>query len=184
MEVAQVVFETHSISEDNERGIATGWLGGKLSTTGQAYARQLGDRRRHDNIAAVYSSDLNRAVETARIAFAGTAIPVLLDWRLRECNYGTLNGMSTEQLDRERPQRLDQPFPEGESWRQAVARVISFLDEVATESEGKRVLLIGHVATRWALDHHVLGTPLEQLAAAPFEWREGWEYLLRTTSGS
>ena len=159
MDVAQVVFETHSTSEDNERGIATGWLGGKLSVAGQARARQLGERRRYDNIAAVYSSDLNRAVETARIAFAGTAIPVSLDWRLRECNYGTLNGMSRERLDVERSRRLDRPFPEGESWREAVDRVVSFLDEHAAAFEEHRVLLIGHVATRWGLDHHVLGTP-------------------------
>jgi 2,3-bisphosphoglycerate-dependent phosphoglycerate mutase len=184
VDVVQIVFETHSTSEDNERGIATGWLGGKLSLTGQAQALQLGERRRYDNLAAVYSSDLNRAVETARIAFEGTAIPVSLDWRLRECNYGTLNGMSREQLDMERPRRLDQPFPEGESWREAVARVVSFLHEVAADSEGKRVLLIGHVATRWALDHYVLGVPLERLVAAPFQWREGWEYPLRATSRS
>jgi alpha-ribazole phosphatase/probable phosphoglycerate mutase len=184
VDVVQIVFETHSTSEDNERGKATGWLGGKLSLTGEAQARQLGERRRQDNLAAVYSSDLNRAVETARIAFAGTAIPVSLDWRLRECNYGTLNGMSHEQLDMERSRRLDQPFPEGESWRGAVDRVVSFLHEVAAKSEGKRVLLIGHVATRWALDHYVLGIPLEQLVAAPFQWREGWEYPLRATSGS
>jgi alpha-ribazole phosphatase/probable phosphoglycerate mutase len=175
------VFETHSTSEDNERGVATGWFGGKLSLAGRAQARQLGKRRCHDNIAAVYSSDLNRAVETARIAFADTAIPVRLDWRLRECNYGILNGMSSEQLDVERPRRLDQSFPHGESWREAVSRVVSFLHELAANRQGERVLLIGHVATRWALDHHILGTPLEQLVASSFQWREGWEYPLRAT---
>ncbi len=183
MEVVQVVFETHSTSEDNERGVAAGWLGGKLSIAGQAQARELGKRRCHDNIAAVFSSDLNRAVETARIAFAATAIPVKLDWRLRECNYGALNGMPRQQLDSERTRRLDHPFPEGESWRQAVARVVSFLHELAAEQQGNRVLLIGHVATRWALDHHVLGIPLEQVAATPFQWRAGWEYPLRASSG-
>ena len=40
------------------------------------------------------------------------------------------------------------------------------------------MLLIGHVATRWALDHTLLGMPLETLVDAPFEWREGWEYTL------
>lgn len=183
MEVVQVVFETHSTSEDNEREVATGWLGGKLSIAGQAQAREVGKRRQHDNLAAVYSSDLNRAVETARIAFADTAIPVSLDWRLRECNYGALNGMPRQQLDVERLRRLDRPFPQGESWREAVARVASFLRELAAEHEGNRVLLIGHVATRWALDHQVLGIPLEQLVTSPFEWREGWEYRLRAASG-
>jgi broad specificity phosphatase PhoE len=176
VDAVQIVFETHSTSEDNERGIATGWLGGKLSPIGRTQAWDLGERRRYDNIDAVYSSDLNRAIETARIAFAGSAIPTLLDWRLRECNYGTLNGMPRSRLDVERSRRLERPFPEGESWREAVARVVSFLHEVAAEREGQRVLVIGHVATRWALDHHVLGVPLEELVATPFQWQEGWEY--------
>lgn len=178
----QIVFETHSTSEDNERGVATGWLGGKLSPTGRAQAQELGERRHHDNIDAVYSSDLNRAVETARIAFTGSPTPILLDWRLRECNYGTLNGMPSSLLDVERSRRLDQPFPAGESWRQAVGRVVSFLRELVAERRGQRVLLIGHVATRWALDHHVLGVPLEELVATPFQWQEGWEYPLRVDS--
>jgi alpha-ribazole phosphatase/probable phosphoglycerate mutase len=32
------------------------------------------------------------------------------------------------------------------------------------------------VATRWALDHHLNGVPLETLVAADFAWQEGWEY--------
>ena len=41
---------------------------------------------------------------------------------------------------------------------------------------GERILLIGHTATRWALDHLLDGRPLEQVVIAPFDWREGWEY--------
>jgi alpha-ribazole phosphatase/probable phosphoglycerate mutase len=37
-------------------------------------------------------SDLKRAIETVEVAFAGSGIPVLIDWRLRECDYGQLNG--------------------------------------------------------------------------------------------
>jgi 2,3-bisphosphoglycerate-dependent phosphoglycerate mutase len=172
----EVVFETHSISVDNERGVASGWLPSRLSERGRALAEDLGRRRRHDGIFAVFVSDLARAVETAQIAFAGTAIPVYQDWRLRECDYGASNGMPREQLDVERLLRIDRPFPEGESWRQAVERVKGVLDELAAERDGERVVVIGHVATRWALDHYVDGIPLEHLAAAPFTWQEGWEY--------
>ena len=41
-----------------------------------------------------------------------------------------------------------------------------------------RVLVIGHVATRWALDHVTRGVPLEDLVAADFGWQPGWEYRL------
>jgi 2,3-bisphosphoglycerate-dependent phosphoglycerate mutase len=174
----QVIYETHSTSVDNERGIATGWLGGTLAPIGREQARQLGLRRRDDGVDIVIASDLNRAVETAQIAFGDSDIPVRLDWRLRECNYGAMNGMPRSQLDAERRLRLDAPFPDGESWREAVERVTLFLDELIAERQGQRVLLIGHVATRWALDHVVHGQPLEELINAPFDWREGWEYAL------
>jgi len=146
--VTTVVFETHSTSEHNEAGIATGWLGGALSAAGRAQAVELGDRRRDDGIEAVYASDLWRAVETAAITFDGTEIPLYVDWRLRECDYGDLTGMPRAVLDEQRVRRVAEPWPGGESWRDAVARVSSFLAEV----HGERVLVIGHVATRWALD--------------------------------
>jgi 2,3-bisphosphoglycerate-dependent phosphoglycerate mutase len=174
----QLVYETHSTSVDNERGIATGWLGGELSATGREQARGLGERRRADGLTAIFASDLNRAVETAQIAFNGSGLPVWLDWRLRECDYGELNGMPRSRLDAERARRLDEAFPGGESWRSAVARVGVFLGELAGGYDGQRVLVIGHVATRWALDHYVLGVPLEELLGVPFAWREGWEYTL------
>jgi 2,3-bisphosphoglycerate-dependent phosphoglycerate mutase len=174
----ELVYETHSTSEDNEHGIATGWLGGELSTIGRRQAAELGERRRDDGIAAVFASDLWRAVETAEIAFGGSGIPVKLDWRLRECDYGELNGHPRSFLDAERRCRVDQPFPGGESWRQAVGRVARFLEELPLAWGGRRVLLIGHVATRLALDHYVLGIPLEELVDAEFEWQEGWEYML------
>lgn len=89
----EIFYETHSITLDNEAGIATGWLPGKLSAAGREAAARLGSRRRDDGIAAVFVSDLARAVETVEIAFAGSDIPIIQDARLRECNYGDWNGM-------------------------------------------------------------------------------------------
>ncbi|MBI4786124.1 MAG: histidine phosphatase family protein [Chloroflexi bacterium] len=172
----QIVFETHSISEDNERGVASGWHHGRLSEQGRRLAKDLGQRRRQDGIHTVFTSDLRRAVETAEIAFEDTPIPILLDWRLRECDYGDQNGMPTAELHPNRRQHLDQPYPGGESWRQAVHRVGRFLDDLGLRWKGARVLVIGHVATRWALEHYLNGVSLEDLVAAEFEWCPGWEY--------
>jgi 2,3-bisphosphoglycerate-dependent phosphoglycerate mutase len=175
-----IVYETHSISEDNERGIASGWNHSRLSERGRTLAQALGERRLRDGIQAVFVSDLERAVETARIAFANSAIPIFHDWRLRECNYGKLNGMPAAQVHGERELYLDEPYPVGESWRQAVARVGRFLPDLHEFSKGSplRVLVIGHVATRWALDHFLNGVMLEDMVHADFAWREGWEYAM------
>jgi 2,3-bisphosphoglycerate-dependent phosphoglycerate mutase len=174
----EIVYETHSLTEDNERGIATGWRPGRLSARGRELAAELGRRRAGDGLTAVFSSDLARAAETASIAFGRSSIPVLLDWRLRECDYGICNATPAAELLANRGAHLDDPYPGGESWRQAVARVGRFLGDLPLRWSGRRVLVIGHVATRWALDHLIGGTPLEDLLAADFAWQPGWEYLL------
>ena len=85
----EIVYETHSVTEDNERGIATGWRPGRLSARGRELAAELGRRRCDDGLAAVFSSDLARAAETAAIAFArvfgpGAAGLAAAGMRLRE----------------------------------------------------------------------------------------------------
>jgi 2,3-bisphosphoglycerate-dependent phosphoglycerate mutase len=173
----QIVYETHSLTEDNEAGRATGWLPGRLSAAGREQAAELGCRRAADGLAAVFCSDLARSVETARIAFDGSGIPVLLDWRLRECDYGSLNGMPTAAVPADRARYLDHPYPGGESWRQATDRVSRFLADLPLRWSGQRVLVIGHVATQWGLEVALVGTPLAELVSHGMDWQTGWEYL-------
>lgn len=122
----QLVYETHSISLDNERGIATGWLPGELSERGRELARALGRRRRDDRIACVFTSDLRRAVETVEIAFGGSGIEIR-------------HGAPVEELD-PRVRFVDEPFPGGESYRDCVEKLRSFLADAAAEFDGRRVL--------------------------------------------
>ena len=173
-----LVYESHSTTVDNEERRATGWLPGVLSAAGREQARALGARRRHDRLDAVFSSDLSRAVETARIAFEGSEIPLLLDWRLRECNYGHLNGKPVAELDPGKASRVDTPYPGGESYRQVVDRVASFLDDLGRWFDGGRVLIISHASPHWAIQNLLLGRPLEELVVEPFEWQDGWLYRL------
>jgi 2,3-bisphosphoglycerate-dependent phosphoglycerate mutase len=174
----EIVFETHSLSTDNEAGIATGWRHGALSEEGRRLAHRRGERRRGERIDAVYTSDLRRAIETAELAFGNAGVTIRQDSRLRECDYGALNGSPTSEVERERTLRIDEPFPGGESYRQTVGRMRSFLADVAAGHDPGRVIVIGHSATRWALDHLLEGVPLEELVAAPFDWQEGWVYEL------
>jgi broad specificity phosphatase PhoE len=176
--VIELVYETHSTTTDNEARIATGWLEGQLSDRGRSQARALGERRRDDGIDAVFTSDLGRAVETVEIAFEGSSIPVFKDSRLRECDYGELNGGPAAEIDAEKSRRIDEPFPGGESYRQVVDRMRSFLDDLSPRFEGCRLVLVSHAAPRWALEHLLEGAPLEDLVDAPFEWQEGWLYRL------
>src|SRR5436189_3541202 len=164
--MVELVYETHSLTVDNERGFATGWLPGELSPKGREGAVALGERRRNDGIACVFTSDLRRAVDTADLAFRDSDIPIRRDARLRECNYGQLNGAPVEEIE-PRERYIDEPYPGGESWRQAVDRLRDFLDDVVPEFESRRILVIGHGAERYALEHLLRGRELEEVVAAP-----------------
>jgi broad specificity phosphatase PhoE len=176
----EIVYETHSTSIDNEAGIATGWLPGRLSETGRRQARQLGERRRDDELAVAYTSDLLRAVETAQIALGETGIPIHHDVRLRECNYGELNGAPVARVAAERRRRIDKPFPGGESYRQVVERTRAFLTDLFRDWDGRRVLVVAHSANLWALEVLVHGRALEELVGAPFAWQAGWHYRIES----
>jgi alpha-ribazole phosphatase/probable phosphoglycerate mutase len=175
----EIVFETHSFTTDNENGIATGWHDGELSERGRTLAVAVGERNRH-GVSAVFCSDLARARETAEIAFRGSGTPVDFDARLRECNDGDWNGMPVAKLEAQRAQHVDTPFPGGESYTDVVDRMAVFLTEVARDWDGHRIVVIGHTATRWALDHLLNGETLRHVVMAPFQWQEGWLYLLPT----
>lgn len=174
----EIVYETHAITEDNENGIATGWLPGRLSERGRAVAAELGNRRRNDSIAAVFTSDLDRAIETARYAFAGSEIPILQDRRLRECDYGDLNGTPLNQFPMPRSQFVDRPYPGGQSYRQVLQATRAFLSDLRGTWEGKRVLIIGHSAQRYTLRTLLAGARLADEIDAPFMWQPGWEFTL------
>jgi 2,3-bisphosphoglycerate-dependent phosphoglycerate mutase len=174
----EIVFESHSTSVDNERWIASGWLDPQLSPLGRRQAKELGERRVLDELVAVFCSDLARAAETAQIAFGARGLPIFKDWRLRECNYGMLNGTAVARLEVERTKHVLDPYPGGESYLDVVARARSFLHDLPPRYPDKRVAVIGHSATKWALDHLLEGAPLEELVEGSFRWQPGWLYSL------
>ncbi|MDP1570247.1 MAG: histidine phosphatase family protein [Vicinamibacterales bacterium] len=171
-----LIFETHATSLDNEARRASGHYDVALSPLGESQARDLGVRHASNLPALVVASDLVRAWRTAEIAFGGR-VPIERDARLRECDYGTLTRRPTEEVDRWRPRAIDEPFPGGESYRQATARVAALVDELARRPGlSGPVMLIGHRATHYALRSLLDGVPLEEAVLAPWAWQPGWIY--------
>ena len=173
----RVIFETHATSYDNEAGLASGHYDVDLSPLGERQAAALGTRYAVDLPSMVVASDLRRSWRTAEIAF-GTRVAVMRDARLRECDYGTLARRPTREIDRRRAAAVDTPFPGGESYAQTTARVASWLGDLTAAWPGGWVLVIGHRATHYALDHLLGGVPLSQAVSVNFEWQPGWTYVV------
>jgi probable phosphoglycerate mutase len=174
----RIVYETHATSLDNEAGLASGHYDVDLSPAGERQAEALGARYAADLPSLVLTSDLRRAWLTAHLAFAGR-VPLVRDARLRECDYGRLTRAPVREVDLLRLAAIERPFPGGESYAQATARVAACLDDLRKRWPGGWVLVVGHRATHYALDHLLRGVPLAEAMAAPFEWRPGWLYELR-----
>jgi broad specificity phosphatase PhoE len=173
-----LVYETHATSLDNEAGLASGWFDVGLSAAGESQARDLGVRRAHDDLAAVFCSDLTRAARTAEIAFGHRGLPIVRDARLRECDYGALTRHPTREIEARRSAHVATPFPDGESYQQVVARVSAWLAGSASTYRRRTVLVVGHRATLYALQHLVTGVALEEVVGAAWQWQPGWEFRL------
>ena len=111
----------------------------------------------------VFTSDTQRAYDTACLIFAGLPTPIVQDARLRECDYGDLEGHPREEMEEARPAAIYTPFPHGESYVQVAERMRSFLEQLAAERDGQQVLLIGHAATLWTVRHLVQRSRLEDV---------------------
>ena len=172
-----IIFEAHGTTFDNEAHLASGHNDVELSPLGIEQSKEMGERYKDDHFDAIFCSDLQRAYKSAEIGF-GDKWPIIQDARLRECDYGDLTQHSSDEVNAEKPNRIDTPFPNGESYQQTTARMKSFLDDLKRDYAGKRVMVIGHRATQFGLDHLINGVSLEELTSAKFKWQPGWEYTL------
>jgi broad specificity phosphatase PhoE len=177
----ELIFETHATSLDNEAGLASGWFDVALSPVGEQQARMLGARRRDDHLAAVFCSDLTRSFRTAEIAFGDRALPIVRDARLRECDYGDLTRLPLSEIEQRRLLHLRDPFPHGESYQQVVDRVSGWLAEVVRQFDARSVLVIGHRATFYSLEHLLNGVTLHDVVTSPWTWQPGRTYQVRSS---
>lgn len=171
-----IIFETHGTTVDNETHISSGWNDAPLSELGKKQAAELGQRYVDRHLDAVYCSELQRSYRSAEIAFADSGVKIIHDARLNECNYGDLNGAPSEQVEPTRGQHVSMPFPNGESYEQTCDRMKSFIDEIKLKHDGQTIMIIGHRATQYGLEHWLKGVPIFEAVTAPWHWQPGWEY--------
>lgn len=173
-----IIFESHSTTLDNKAHLASGQFDVELSELGIKQSKELGERYKNENFDAIFCSDLQRSYKTAEIAFSGCGFPIIKDARLRECDYGDLARHPSEEVDLEKPKRVSIPFPNGESYADTAKRIKSFLEGLLQNYNGKKVMIIGHRATQYGLEHWIKKVPLGEAVTAPWKWQPGWTYLL------
>jgi len=176
----EITYYVHSTTRDNEQGIATGWLPGKLSAKGLAEASLLGEIVSSKTFDMVFCSDLKRAVTSAVIAFRD--IKIILDSRLRECNYGDYNGKPANLFKDDMAKYIDKAFPNGESYKDVEARIADFVEFLKKNHDNKRIAVVAHQAPQLALDVVLKGKTWQEAIAEDWRkqkaWQAGWEYVI------
>lgn len=133
-----VLLARHGETEDNRQARLQGQTDTPLSDAGRAQAGALAERVADAGIAALYSSGLSRAVETAATVGERLGVEVVIDPRLNEVAMGLWQGRRKADVEREEPQRWAAwrrggaafRFPAGESLGELQARVMAALEEV------------------------------------------------------
>ena len=138
------------------------------------------DKTKDKKFDVVFCSDLKRAHDSAKLAWGGL-YKVIPDSRLRECNYGTLNGASSDIVEpMQEEECITKPFPEGESYEDVKTRIADFLAFLKRDYDGKHVAIVGHKAPQLSLDVLLKGKTWKQALAEDWRkkkaWQAGWEY--------
>src|SRR5574343_1259872 len=115
-----IIFEAHGTTFDNEAHLSSGHNDVSLSPLGIQQSKEMGERYKDAHFDAIFCSDLQRAYKSAEIAF-GDKYPIIKDSRLRESNYGDFTQNPSEKVDEQKLKRINEPFPNGESYIETTA---------------------------------------------------------------
>ncbi len=169
MTMTKIVLVRHGETFWNLEARIQGHLDSPLTEKGKAQADALAEHLKSQNFAAIYSSDLGRAAETARRISEKKGLSVSVTNCLRERNLGILQGQLKGELEKTFPKEApfyrandpDHLIPEGETLRQLSQRSMKCLETIAKKHEGKRVLVVTHNGVLVSLLKNTLCIPLE-----------------------
>ncbi len=158
-----ILLARHGETESNRERRFQGRLDVPLSDTGREQARALAEQAAAEDpaIAALYSSPLVRALETAQIVGAALGLEPRTDPRLEEVDVGDWQGRLKDDVEREDPEGwaafgragAEFRFPGGESLAEQQERVVDALVDVTQRRDLPALLVCHRGVVRCALAH-------------------------------
>lgn len=160
-EETTILLYRHGETEANSEGIVQGQLDFSLSENGQRQARALAKKiaKEHPDLAAIYSSDLERAYKTAEETARVLQLPIHTEAGLREGRYGIAEGLnlnefltryapSYQALKHQYPSRKERwdhtNVPGSETNNQLLERVKKTLAHIAQNHPGEKIAVFSH----------------------------------------
>ena len=166
---ARLVLVRHALTA--EHGVrVVGRLDVPLGAEGRAQAERLAERLAREPVAAVYSSPLARALDTARPLAARLGLEPVAVPDLRELDFGELDGLTLEEIEQRHPSFLpwtEAPaaveFPGGESVAALARRAAAAMRAIAAEQQGETAVVVSHGVTLRAALADALGMELDNM---------------------
>ena len=138
----------HGQDDESVRG---GWCQHGLLEEGVTQSQCLGDELSNISFDIIFSSDLNRAIETTRVILSyQNKTEVHYTSELREINNGLLSGMKHEEAEEKYPGLyyrtldFDEKYPLGESPKEFYERVSQFFEKEIFNLKAENILIITH----------------------------------------
>jgi broad specificity phosphatase PhoE len=142
--VTTILLVRHGETDWNRDRRIQGHSDTPLNETGRAQARALAEKLAGEPIDAVYSSDLLRAHETARIVADGRNLDVTAIRDLRERHFGTWEGLTDDEIFARFPEAATGPWGDAETRDEMARRVAGALHRIAATHPGQHVLVVSH----------------------------------------
>jgi len=150
--VTTLLLVRHGETDWNADGRLQGHTDRPLSDFGRRQGRQLAGELADEELEAIYASDLARARETAEIVGERLGMAAVLDWDLREKDWGTWEGLTA--VERDRVEFV------GESTEAHQERILRALRRIAEQHPGGRVLVVTHGGSMRRVQAAALGMAL------------------------
>lgn len=166
----KLLFTRHGQTDWNIARRYQGHSDTALNQVGIHQAEQLAKRLSKETIHAIYSSDLSRAMATARVVAAFHHIEPRMDPRWRELSFGDWEGMTYDEMSAHSPDLFDAwmkdslavSTPNGETHLQLAEKVEAAFNEIKTKHKEETVLIVGHSGSMQSLLALLLGVTLSR----------------------
>ena len=160
-----VLLIRHGQSKGNAERRFGGHTATPLSARGRNQAVATAHTLKSESLTAIYSSDLARAIETARPLSNMTGLAIHGTPAFRERDVGVMEGLTFEDAAQQHPEQyaallrrdFDYVLSGGESYRQLLDRARQRLDEIIEENRGGRIVVFSHTGTICILALHLMG---------------------------
>ncbi|MFA6256596.1 MAG: histidine phosphatase family protein [Candidatus Absconditabacterales bacterium] len=176
-----ITYFAHGTTVDNEKHISSGRSDVPLSDLGIQQSIDLQNQINVADFDVVFCSDSQRSLDSAKLTFEDK-VPIIQDPKLRECNYGKLNGALSAIVEPLQEANFSTKFPEGESYEDVKVRIADFLSDVKKNYDGKHIAIVGHKAPQFAIEVLVNHKTWEQALAEDWRkrksWQPGWKYIV------